>query len=92
MGSLSSASSTDGAAVASFQTLNFALLERKDPAEVKKLLDASLSAGFFYLDFTLSQAEALPEQKKQLLEVMKRYFGQPSDVKQLDSRNITTRG
>jgi isopenicillin N synthase-like dioxygenase len=92
MGSLGSANVTDEAAVASLQTLNFALLERKDPAEVKKLLGASLSAGFFYLDFTSSQAEALPEQKKQLLEVMKRYFDQPSEVKQLDSRNITTRG
>ncbi|KKY29356.1 putative 2og-fe oxygenase family protein [Diaporthe ampelina] len=82
----------DQVAVAPLGTCNFALLERKDPAEIKKLLDVSISAGFFYLDFTSSQVESLPEQKGRLLEVMKGYFSQPMETKMLDSRNSTTRG
>lgn len=82
----------DQVAVAALGTCNFALLERKDPAEIKKLLDFSISAGFFYLDFTSSQVESLPEQKGRLLEVMKGYFSQPMETKMLDSRNSTTRG
>lgn len=92
MGSLTPTASEDPVKVASFETIDFAALERKDQAEVNKLLQASIDAGFFYLDFAHSSVESLPDKKKRLLEVMDSYFLQPTATKMKDSRGISTRG
>lgn len=92
MGSSGPVNQNDGTRVASLSTINFALLERKDNSEIKKLLSVSSCPGFFYLDFTSSEAESLPTRKMDVLQVMEKYFGQSSDEKILDSRGSTTRG
>lgn len=92
MGSLTSTASEDQVLVASFKTIDFAALERKDKTEVNKLLQASAGAGFFYLDFAKSGAEGLSDMKKELLETMDSYFLQPTATKMKDSRGISTRG
>lgn len=92
MGSLTSTASEDQVLVASFETVDFAALERKDQTEVNKLLQASTDAGFFYLDFSKSGAEGLPDRKKELLETMDSYFLQSTSTKMKDSRGISTRG
>ncbi|KAJ3541475.1 hypothetical protein NM208_g4594 [Fusarium decemcellulare] len=77
---------------ASFATINFSALERRDAREIDRLMEASRTAGFFYLDFVNSGAARLPKQKRDLLRVMGEYFGQPEDIKQLDGRGKSTRG
>ncbi|KAF4460671.1 gibberellin 20-oxidase [Fusarium albosuccineum] len=82
----------DDVPTASFETINFSALERRDAKEIDRLMEASRTAGFFYLDFTNSGAARLPKQKRDLLQVMEEYFGQPDDIKQLDGRGKSTRG
>lgn len=48
----------DKSNTAHLQTLSFAKLSGKDPAELTRLLDASQQQGFFYLDIAGSEAGA----------------------------------
>ncbi|KAK0384856.1 hypothetical protein NLU13_7334 [Sarocladium strictum] len=79
-------------ATASLKTIKFSALENKDVKEVDKLIEASRSEGFYYLDFEDSSAASLPLKKRELLKVMKRYFDQPREVKQEDATGRPTRG
>ncbi|KAK2783509.1 hypothetical protein FQN52_009629 [Onygenales sp. PD_12] len=88
----SSNSNSNDIPTASLETVKFAALEQKDASEIKKLLAASVSAGFYYLDFAGSSAAHLPGLKEDLLKVMEEYFNQHDDVKKLDSDGSTTRG
>ncbi|KAF4502364.1 gibberellin 20-oxidase [Fusarium agapanthi] len=60
--------------------------------ENEKLMAASRTAGFFYLDFDHSGAAGLPKKKKDVLKAIKEYFSQPDEIKQLDSKGVPTRG
>lgn len=77
---------------ASLETINFSALEKKDAAEIEKLMAASRHAGFYYLNFTGSGAASLPGQKRDLLKAMEQYFNQPQEEKEKDSRGLSTRG
>ncbi|KAK9788042.1 putative Cytochrome P450 monooxygenase [Seiridium cardinale] len=92
MGSLSQSDYDDQIPVASLQAISFAALERKDPQEIKQLLEICTSFGFFYLDFDSSNAKDLPLNKQKLLQVMNTYFNQPQDDKMIDDTGSTTRG
>ncbi|KAJ9414933.1 hypothetical protein QL093DRAFT_2450988 [Fusarium oxysporum] len=85
-------SAVDSIPIASIETINYSALERRDAKEIEKLMAASRTAGFFYLDFDHSGAAGLPRKKKEVLKAMKEYFGQPDDIKQLDSKGVPTRG
>lgn len=85
-------SAIDSIPIASFETINYSALERREAKEIEKLMDASRTAGFFYLDFDRSGAAGLPKKKKEVLKAMKDYFSQPDDIKQLDSKGVPTRG
>lgn len=77
---------------ASLETINLSALEKKDAAEIEKLMVASRTAGFYYLNFTDSGAASLPNKKRNLLKVMEQYFNQPQEEKEKDSRGLSTRG
>jgi isopenicillin N synthase-like dioxygenase len=85
-------SAVDNIPIASIETINYSALERRDTKEVERLMTASRTAGFFYLDFDHSGAAGLPKKKKEVLKVMKEYFSQPDDIKHLDSKGMPTRG
>ncbi|KAF4974019.1 hypothetical protein FZEAL_9039 [Fusarium zealandicum] len=82
----------DDILIASFETINFSALERQEAGEIEKLMEASRSAGFFYLDFANSGEARLPKQKRDLLKTMEEYFSQPEHVKKLDDKGKPTRG
>ena len=74
--------------VAPLETIDFGLLESKDPEEVKKLLRCCQTHGFFYLDLqTCKNGRQILEDEQGLLEFMREYFDKPNDVKMLDNRN-----
>jgi isopenicillin N synthase-like dioxygenase len=83
---------TDDIPLASLEVVSLAALERNDEAEIDKLMAASTSAGFLYLDFEGSKAADLPERKQQILDIMKEYFEQPQEVKDKDSKGTMRRG
>ncbi|KAF5989802.1 cytochrome P450 monooxygenase [Fusarium bulbicola] len=85
-------SAIDSIPIASIETINYSALERRDAKEIERLMAASRTAGFFYLDFQHSGAAGLPKKKKDVLKAMKEYFSQPDDIKQLDSKGVPTRG
>ncbi|KAF5648639.1 gibberellin 20-oxidase [Fusarium sp. NRRL 52700] len=85
-------SAIDSIPITSMETINFSALERRDAKEIEKLMAASRTAGFFYLDFDHSGAAGLPEKKKEVINAMKEYFSQPDEIKQFDSKGVPTRG
>ncbi|EXK77736.1 hypothetical protein FOQG_17572 [Fusarium oxysporum f. sp. raphani 54005] len=85
-------SAVDSIPIASIETINYSALERREAKEIEKLMAASRTAGFFYLNFDHSGAAGLPKKKKEVLKAMKEYFSQPDDTKQLDSKGVPTRG
>ncbi|KAF5591829.1 gibberellin 20-oxidase [Fusarium pseudocircinatum] len=85
-------SAVDSIPSASIETIKYSALERLDAKEIEKLMAASRTAGFFYLDFDHSGATGLPKKKKEVLKAMKEYFSQSDGVKQLDSKGVPTRG
>ncbi|KAJ6586196.1 2OG-Fe-II oxygenase family oxidoreductase [Mycena capillaripes] len=77
--------SDDRVPKASFSTIDFALLEARDPTELANLLHACQTQGFFYLNFDNSQiTKSIVDEKTRLQEFMKKYFAQPMDVKMQD--------
>ncbi|ENH74285.1 hypothetical protein FOC1_g10004891 [Fusarium oxysporum f. sp. cubense race 1] len=85
-------SAIDSIPIAAIETINYSALERREAKEIEKLMAASRTAGFFYLDFDHSGAAGLPKKKKEVLKAMKEYFSQPDAIKQLDSKGVPTRG
>ncbi|KAF8139391.1 hypothetical protein K438DRAFT_1880023 [Mycena galopus ATCC 62051] len=78
---------------ASFSTINFALIEARNPAELMNLLRACQTHGFFYLNFDNSEAtKSIVEDKTRVQSFMKKYFAQPMDVKMQDHQGIKTKG
>lgn len=78
---------------ASFSTIDFALLEARDPAELVNLLRACQTHGFFYLNFDNSDTtKSIVKEKTRVQEFMKQYFSQPMDAKMQDHQGIKTKG
>lgn len=82
----------DQVAIAALEIISYAKLERRDKAEMEKLLAVSEGAGFYYLDFKDSSAVNLPKAKERILKLMDSYFNQPRETKLLDSQGKATRG
>lgn len=81
------------ATLVSLATIRFVQLEKRDPAEIARLLDACTVYGFFYLDFTGSEkGQEIVRGKGEVLSFMRGYFTQPIDVKLEDDRSSRTRG
>ncbi|KAJ6548147.1 hypothetical protein DFH09DRAFT_1281609 [Mycena vulgaris] len=78
---------------ASFSTIDFALLEARDPAELMSLLRACQVHGFFYLNFDNSETtKSIVDEKNRVQNFMKEYFAQPMDIKMQDHQGIKTKG
>ncbi|KAJ7511904.1 2OG-Fe-II oxygenase family oxidoreductase [Mycena galericulata] len=78
---------------ASFSTIDFALLEARDPAELGNLLRACQTHGFFYLNFDNSETtKSIVDEKTRVQNFMKKYFAQPMEVKMQDHKGIKTKG
>jgi len=81
------------AVVAPLETIDFACLEKKQPSEVKKLLDVCQTHGFFYLDLrTGGPGKQLLEDEKGVLKVMDSHFNEPLETKMKDDRNSFQHG
>lgn len=73
----------------SLATINLAKLEAKDREEIQRLLDASSTAGAFFLDFRGLEAKAakhLPDDVREIIDISDKYFAQPLEVKMKDYR------
>ena len=64
--------------VASLETIDFARLATKEPAEVEKLLRASQMPGFFYLDLQNEPAKDILADLRDVYAVTEKYFDEPS--------------
>lgn len=74
--------------VASLETIDLARLATADPDEVEKLLKASCSPGFFYLDLRndpsgIRVLADLPA----VYAISEKYFDQPHELKMKDYRD-----
>ncbi|KAJ6548241.1 hypothetical protein DFH09DRAFT_926531 [Mycena vulgaris] len=78
---------------ASFSTIDFALLEVRDPAELMNFLRACQVHGFFYLNFDNGETtKSIVDEKTRVQNFMKKYFAQPMDIKMQDHQGIETKG
>ncbi|RDL32345.1 Clavaminate synthase-like protein [Venustampulla echinocandica] len=71
-------------------SLSLSRLEDNNPEESKRLFEACVNDGFFYLD--LRNHKQLLDDYDALLEIMKTYFDQPLDQKMNDDRKSDTVG
>ncbi|KAJ6548139.1 hypothetical protein DFH09DRAFT_1504622 [Mycena vulgaris] len=77
----------------SLSTIDFALLEARDPPELMNLLRACQVHGFFYLNFDNSETtKSIVDEKNRVQSFMKEYFAQPMDIKMQDHQGIKTKG
>lgn len=77
--------------VAALDTIDLARLSGKEPPEIEKLLKASTTPGFFYLDL---QAEASKEALADLNELYgltEKYFKGPKEEKSQDQGSVYVR-
>ncbi|KAI9791593.1 MAG: hypothetical protein M1816_003679 [Peltula sp. TS41687] len=65
------------------ESIDYARLAAKEPAELEKLLDAARSPGFFYVD--LRNNSTLVD-LRELYAVAEQYFDQPDEVKMKNDR------
>lgn len=71
------------------ETIKYARLTAKEPAEVERLLNASRSPGFFYLDLG---DDSTVTDLREVYGVAERYFDQPQEVKMRHHREGESRG
>ncbi|KAI1306239.1 hypothetical protein F5Y03DRAFT_394786 [Xylaria venustula] len=67
--------------VAQLSTVVFSKLLDRDPEQMKSLMMAIHSVGFFYLDLSDKYSEGLLENLEQCSSIMKEWFSEPSAVK-----------
>ncbi|KAI8626834.1 2OG-Fe(II) oxygenase family oxidoreductase [Xylariaceae sp. FL1651] len=82
----------DKSNTAYLQTLSFAKLAGKDPAELSKLLDACKQQGFFYLDLAGSDAAQGLEDRLKALSLTKEWFDRPMEEKMKLRQDSVTKG
>jgi isopenicillin N synthase-like dioxygenase len=79
--------------VAPLETIDFANLASRDPAEISRLLRCCQTHGFFYLDLQgTDSARQVISDEKDILRFMETYFDQPLDVKMKEDRTSVTHG
>jgi isopenicillin N synthase-like dioxygenase len=78
--------------IAHLETINFAKLLAQEESEVTRLLDASSTAGFFYVDLQGQSTRTLLEDEHKMYQTMEQYFDQPIDVKLKDDRGTHKHG
>lgn len=78
--------------VAHLETIDFAKLLAQEQDEVAKLLSASSTAGFFYVDLQGQSARTLLEDEVKMYRLMEEYFDQPLDIKMKDVRGTHKHG
>lgn len=74
----------DNAPVASLETIDLSRLLLSDSTEQRKLFQACVSTGFFYLG--LSGHDSLESDWQKLLDFSQEYFALPADDKIKDAR------
>jgi isopenicillin N synthase-like dioxygenase len=67
--------------VAPLESINYARLVAKDPAEVEKLLEVCKTPGIFYLDLRDDSTQQWLVDLQDVYAISKQYFDQPHDVK-----------
>ncbi|KAJ6548166.1 hypothetical protein DFH09DRAFT_1504688, partial [Mycena vulgaris] len=78
---------------ASLSTIDFALLEARDPPELMNLLRTCQVHDFFYLNFDNSETpKSIVDEKTRVQNFMKKYFAQPMEIKMQDHQGIKTKG
>lgn len=87
-----SQSVTNKSNLANLQTIKFAKLANKEPAELQRLLDACQQQGFFYLDLAESGSSEGLETRQNALSVTKKWFESPMEEKMELFEDSGTRG
>lgn len=78
--------------IAPLETINYAGLVAKEPAEVDKLLNAARTPGFFYLDLRDDSTKEILADLREMYALTERYFDQPHELKMKDCREGQDRG
>jgi len=80
-------SDMNGVDVATLETVDLARLTKKEPAEIRKLLDASCLPGFFYLDLRNDELGVrMLADLAEVYNVSEKYFDQDEKTKAKDAR------
>jgi hypothetical protein len=72
--------------------INYDILEKKSPAEMKKLLLSASVPGFFYVNFEGGIQNSILGDLAEVYRLTEAYFAQPLDVKMNDFRPEIDRG
>ena len=78
--------------VVPLQTINYARLAAKEPAELENLLDASRSPGFFYLNIRDDSTGPFLDDLQDAVATTQQYFNLPREVKMKQHRAGQDRG
>ena len=78
--------------VAPLKTIDYARLAAKEPAELEKLLEASRSPGFFYLDLRDDSTGPVLDDLQDAFATTQQYFNLPREVKMKQHREGQDRG
>lgn len=70
--------------VASLEILKLSLLSSKDPGEIEKLLRASTTPGFFYLDVQEDSSKQALSELSDIYALTERYFCEGNESKGQD--------
>ena len=78
--------------VVPLEIVDFGRLTYKEPDEVKKLLNACQTTGFFQLNLQNGSMSSVPTALEDVYEAAEKFFSQPHDVKMKDYRATQERG
>ncbi|CAE7059196.1 unnamed protein product [Rhizoctonia solani] len=79
--------------IAPLVAIDFHKLVEGDPTEAQRLLESCENDGFFYLNLEGSHPSSkILDDQEALLEVMRKYFAQPEEVKEEDNIESMTDG
>lgn len=68
--------------VAKLNTIVFSKLLDRDPEQMKSLMEAITTVGFFYLDLSDKYSEGLLKNLDTCRSTMKEWFNEPAEVKE----------
>lgn len=78
--------------VVPLETIDFAHLLAKEPAEIAKLIKASETLGFFYLNLQSEASQQILAATQGVYRVIEEYFCQPQELKLKDYKASQAHG
>ena len=78
--------------VVPLEIVDFSRLSHEEPEEMKKLVNACRTTGFFHLDLQNGSMNSVPTALEDVYGVAERFFTQPHESKMKDYRETQDRG